>query len=86
MTRTLLSVLAAGAVLAVLTDAPADALQLKKRSGASPGHSMPKGSQQFGNAQRPPSAVIPSSALLAVRVWRAKCRESLLPPGPGSGC
>ena len=95
MTRTLLSGLAAVAVLAVLAAVPADAQQLKQRSGAFPGHPggisaamghghtqlLPQRPLQMRGAGRQPSAVMGSS-LLALRLYAQKCLDNLLPQCP----
>lgn len=95
MTRTLLSGLAAVAMLAVLADTPANAQQFRQQSGAYTSNSggnaaakrqgrtrsRPQGSQQLSSGQQPTSAVNPS-ALLALSILRRKCLDNILPECP----
>jgi len=93
MTRTMLSGLAAVAVLAVLADVPAEAQQFGQQGGARPSHSgginavsghrrarsMPQMSRQFRGG-RGPAALDPG--FWAVANWARSVR--LPPRAPGS--
>lgn len=94
MTRTLLSGLAAVAVLAVLADTPANAQQFRQQSGAQPGYaggnatmgnagtrSRPQRSRRLRSNQQQPSAV-DASTLLALSILRRKCLDNMLPTTP----
>lgn len=93
MTRTILSGLAAVAVLAVLADVPAEAQQFGQQSGARPSHSgginvvsghqrarsMPQRSRQFRGG-REPAALDPG--FHAVFIWAQTVRLPPPPPDP----
>ena len=95
MTRTMLSGLAAVAVLAMLADVPANAQQFRLKSGAHSIHSgvniaakrqgrtrsRPRGSQQLSGGQQPTSPII-GPGVLVLGQYARRCLDNILPECP----
>jgi len=95
MTRTVLSGVAALAMLAVLADTPVEAQQFRQQSGASTSNSgggnatmrrgrtrsRPQGSQQLSSGQPQPSANTGAAihAINTYLLWKKRCLNNLLP-------